>query len=369
MNDRTTLQSVRRRIDIVMIYRAAVCIFACLLLFTAGAMKLSMHFAPENLEELTLGNSLSLVIPPTLREDESMDGIDEGVLKQEIYTVESPKPPAAEKSAEGIYPITEIDMSSGAGAGEVLIRDSDSGKSVDIKSLLYAPYPKALSGGGFSNLSTADTPLVLIYHTHATECYTPDGACSYGADTSFRSTDSTENMVAIGAVMTEKLNSMGVPAIHCQTLHDAEDYNASYVNSLASVKEYLKQYPSIKYVFDVHRDAIIKENGEAYKPTCTLNGIKTAQTMTLVGTDAGGADHPYWQTNNMNLAIKLQNLLTSEYNGMARPINTRNASFNQQYAPGSLLFEVGSCANTLAEAKIAAENLATAIGEVILGNN
>ena len=67
----------------------------------------------------------------------------------------------------------------------------------------------------------------------------------------------------------------------------------------------------------------------------------------------------------MNLAVKLQYRLTSEYNGMARPINLRKLSFHQQYAPGSLLFEIGSCANTLEEAKNAAVNLAEAIADTI----
>ena len=91
--------------------------------------------------------------------------------------------------------------------------------------------------------------------------------------------------------MTEILNSRGIPTLHCEVLHDAEDYNASYDNSLATVKKYLKEYPSIKYVFDLHRDAMIRESGEALKAVSTINGKPTAQVMTLVGTDAGGADH------------------------------------------------------------------------------
>lgn len=339
------------------------CCIACTVIFASVALKLSDFFAPETIEGSVLGAYSGFKLPVTLREDEEMEPVREGVLKNEIFNVEEIK--ESDKGDDGVYPITEIDMSLGSAKGEVLLRDSDSGRSVDIKTLLASPYPQALRQDGISKVGTKAEPLVLILHTHATESFAEEGAASYTSAALFRSEDTSKNMVAVGRVMTEILNSRGIPTLHCEVLHDAEDYNASYDNSLATVKKYLKEYPSIKYVFDLHRDAMIRESGEALKPVCTINGKPTAQVMTLVGTDAGGADHSLWQENNMNLAVKLQYRLTSEYNGMARPINLRKLSFHQQYAPGSLLFEIGSCANTLEEAKNAAVNLAEAIADTI----
>lgn len=362
------LHSLRRRIDLSRIYRTFLCCVAAIAIAIAGALKLSEHFSPLNMESRTLQAQSLLKLPVTLREDEEMEPLWEGSLKNEIYYIEeSPILPGGEAEEEkgGFFPITEIDMSSGAARGEVLVRDSDSGICVDVERLLYSPYPPALKNDSFSTVSTAADPLVLILHTHATEAYSEEGASEYAENTSFRSTDTSKNVVAVGKVMADTLNSKGIPTLHCTILHDAEDYNASYDNSLETVKKYLKEYPSIKYVFDVHRDALIRETGEALKPVCQINGVKTAQVMTLVGTNAGGASHPNWEENNMNLAVKLQYGLTEDYNGMARPINTRRLSFHQQYAPGSLLFEIGSCANTLTEAKNAAANLAEAIAKVI----
>ena len=352
-----------RRINYTLIYRIFMCSVALAVIFAAAALKLSRYFAPKSLEDSVLEVYSGFKLPVTLREDEVMEPGREGLLKNEIFITEEIK--QGEKSSASVYPITEIDMSSGAAEGEVLIRDTDSGKSVNVKQLLSSPYPSALQGGGISKVSTGTEPLVLIIHTHATESFTEEGAESYTSDSSFRSTDTSKNMVAVGRVMAQTLNQRGIPTIHCEVLHDAEDYNASYDNSLATVKKYLSEYPSIKYVFDLHRDAMIRESGEALKPVCDINGKPTAQVMTLVGTDSGGAQHPLWQENNMNLAVKLQYTLTSEYNGMARPINLRKLSFHQQYAPGSLLFEIGSCANTLEEAKNAAANLGEAVADVI----
>ncbi len=362
------LHSLRRRIDLPRIYRTFLCCVAAIAIAVAGAIKLSEYFSPLNMESRTLQGQSLLKLPVTLREDEEMEPLWEGSLKNEIYYIEeTPILPESgkEEGKGGFFPITEIDMSSGAARGEVLVRDSDSGLNVDVEKLLYSPYPDALKNDSFSTVSTTSSPLVLILHTHATEAYTEEGSATYSENASFRNTDTSKNVVAVGKVMADILNSKGIPTLHCTVLHDAEDYNASYDNSLETVKKYLKEYPSIKYVFDIHRDAMIRETGEALKPSCNINGSKSAQIMTLVGTNAGGASHPNWEQNNMNLAVKLQYNLTEDFNGLARPINTRRLSFHQQYAPGSLLFEIGSCANTLEEAKTAAAYLAEGIAKTI----
>ncbi len=363
MSGQTTTQAIGRRFNYSLIYRVFMCSIACAVIFAAISLKLSYYFAPKSLENSVLGVYSGFRLPVTLREDEEMEPGREGLLKNEIFITEEIK--ETPRGNDSVYPITEIDMSSGAARGEILIRDSDSGQNVDVKKLLSSSYPEALKNDGISKVSTKKQPLVLILHTHATESFTEEGAVSYTSGTEFRSRDSSKNMIAVGKVMAGVLNERGIPTLHCETLHDAEDYNASYDNSLATVKKYLEEYPSIKYVFDLHRDALIRESGESLKPVCDISGKPTAQVMTLVGTDAGGADHALWRENNMNLAVKLQYKLTSDYNGMARPINLRKLSFHQQYAPGSLLFEIGSCANTLEEAKNAAVNLGNAIADVI----
>lgn len=369
MNTHTT-QRLRKSRSCCLIYRTFMCALALTAIFSGAAITLTEHFSPDNLENMAVESQYLLRLPATLREEEEMDPVSEGDLKDGVYIIKRTEQNKTEDNTaasgdDGVFPISETDLSSGAAQGQVLIRDTDSGLEVDIPTLLHSAYPNDLKTDTFTTVSTHPAPLVLILHTHATESYTEEGDVSYTADTSFRSTDTEKNVVAVGKVMADILNENGIPTLHCTLLHDAEDYTASYDRSLETVKKYLSEYPSIKYVFDVHRDAIIRENGEALKPVCDINGVKTAQVMTLVGTDAGGAEHPDWEENNMNLAVKLQYNLTSDHNGMARPINLRKLSFHQQYAPGSLLFEIGSCANTLTEAKNAAANLAEAIVKTI----
>lgn len=211
-----------------------------------------------------------------------------------------------------------------------------------------------------------DEPLVLIVHTHGTESFAPDGEVSVKPGPS-RSSDPESNMIAVGKVMSDLLNESGIPTLHCETMHDLESYRASYDLCADTIREYLAEHPSIKYVFDVHRDAVVRQNGDIVKPVCNINGSLSAQVMLLVGTNEKGADHPDWE-DNLTVAAKLQSKLIGKYRNFARPINIRGASFNEQFTKGSLLIEIGSSGNTLSEAKYAARLLTYQIAEMILEN-
>lgn len=204
-------------------------------------------------------------------------------------------------------------------------------------------------------------PLVLIYHTHGTEGYAEEGKVSYSASSLPRSTDITKNVVAVGEYLTEILNANGIPTVHCTIMHDNGSYNTAYTNSAKSVKEYLKKYPSIKYAFDIHRDALVGES-VVYKTLTYDESTPTAQLMFVVGTDEAGADHDGWR-RNLSFAVNAQHFLISRLNNIARPMSIRRSAYNQHYAHIGALIEVGTCVNTLAEAKAATEIL----GEVLSG--
>ncbi len=204
----------------------------------------------------------------------------------------------------------------------------------------------------------ASSPLVLIYHTHGTEAF---AECEEG---NYRSDDTDKNIVAVGRVLADALNEAGIPAIHCETMHDFESYNESYERSGKTVGEYLKKYPSIKYVLDVHRDGLERADGTVMVPVSTTYGTESAQMMIVVGSDENGADHPNWQ-DNLSFALMLQSEMYSLNASSIRAINLRASSFHQQCSPGALLLEIGSNGNTLDQAKNAAELCARALSAVI----
>ena len=262
------------------------------------------------------------------------------------------------------FPIVALDMSEKQTKDKLLCKN-DSKYSPDVNELAKSEYPIKYSKQVFSN--GADQPVVLIVHTHGTECYMPENTSTYTSDTPTRTQDKNNNVVAVGKVLADTLNDCGVPTIHCETMFDAQSYSDSYNLSEKAVIEYIKKYPSIQYVFDVHRDSIVRENNEKIKTLSLIDNTPTAQAMFVVGTDSGGADHPNW-TNNLTVASIFQYRLVEKYGTLMRPINIRYASFNAEHAPGSILIEIGTCGNTLSEAKNCANLLGKTISEIILND-
>ena len=206
---------------------------------------------------------------------------------------------------------------------------------------------------------TENAPTVLILHTHATEGYA-------GTD-GYRSQNPGENMISIGRQIATVLEAGGIGVLHDTTLHDDPNYNTSYSSARATIQQYLAQYPSIRLVLDIHRDA--SDDAEQQMVTsATAGGQHCAQLMMVVGTDAGGNRHPNWQ-ENLALALKLSALLEQENPGICRPINLRSERFNMDLTHGSLLVEVGAAGNTREEALIAANALAQAVLALSQGAN
>lgn len=265
-------------------------------------------------------------------------------------------PPA---DGEG-YPIEAADLS-GSGSVHALFNETD--YVPDTAALLSAalPFPDRTA---HRSLYGEDAPYILILHTHGTESFAPEGTDTYKESDAFRSTDTAENVVAVGTVMAEALRQAGIPVLHLTEMFDFASYNEAYTRSAAAVRKALAEHPSIQIVLDVHRDSIIRTDKTKIRPVTTVNGAQAAQFMLVVGTDFKGAAHPAWQ-DNLNFALKIQSTLLHTVPKFARSINLRGAGFNQQYAPGSLLLEVGSCGNTLDEAKRAGVLAAIAIADVV----
>ena len=112
-------------------------------------------------------------------------------------------------------------------------------------------------------------PQVLIMHTHTTESYRTGEELWCDPDYPFRSTDNSQNMVAVGAEIAAVLNDAGIATLQDTTQHDYPSYNGSYDRSKVTVERYLEQYPSIKVVLDIHRDAIQRENGSPVSAVAT----------------------------------------------------------------------------------------------------
>lgn len=197
-------------------------------------------------------------------------------------------------------------------------------------------------------------PQILIMHTHATESYEPYERDFYDSSFSSRTTDPTMNMIAVGDKIAAELEAAGIAVLHDTTLHDYPSYNGSYDRSRETVQKYLDDYPSIKIVLDVHRDAIERDSGDRIAPVAEINGKNAAQVMIISGCDDGTMDMPDYM-KNFRFAALLQNQLESDWEGLTRPVLFDYRKYNQDMTTGSILIEVGGHANSIDQALYSGE--------------
>ena len=261
--------------------------------------------------------------------------------------------------------VTEQQFGQGSGekyipCGAGSIKNNTRQTAADIAAEAAQPLPFAIE-------KDSAAPQVLIMHTHATEDYRLSAGLWFTPGDGARSTDRSINMCAVGRVMADTLNAAGICTLHDETLNDYPSYTGSYANSRAVVQQYLSQYPSIKIVLDVHRDAIETENGSRMAPVCTVNGRQAAQVMIICGCDNGTTVSLPNYRLNLRFAAAWETAMEGLYPGFTRPVLFSYRFYNQDLTPGSLLIEIGGHGNNLNEALYAGQLAAKGLAAALLG--
>ncbi len=192
-------------------------------------------------------------------------------------------------------------------------------------------------------------PRVLIYHTHTTEAFSPNG--NYNSDPN-------KSIVDVGEELkTELEKNYGVEVIHDKTVHDS-DFNNSYSKSRVTVERYLSQYKDFDLIIDMHRDAVYSKNSV----TMTMNGENVAKIMFVLT-----KKNPSFSKNQAvaNELIKISNDLFPGFCRGTYYYNYGNKYFNQDKSSNAILVEVGANVNTHQEAKNSAKYTARIIAEYL----
>lgn len=208
-------------------------------------------------------------------------------------------------------------------------------------------------------------PEILIMHTHTSEAYQLEESGYFDSSYTCRSLDSEKNIVAVGATIAKSLAEEGITVIHDGTIHDSPEYSGSYARSAETVKKILAEYPSVKVVLDIHRDAIEEDDGSMVAAVTNTDGKNAAQVMIISAADDGTYDLPEYM-ENFKLAALLQRQMESDYPGITRPVLFQYCHYNQQLTTGSLLIEVGSHGNSLEQAKYSGELIGKSIAKALL---
>ncbi len=257
-----------------------------------------------------------------------------------------------------------------AGATPIILQDlSYVERGIDYlnNETFYHPDVTALLQKDVSTVCGKE-PVVLILHTHTSEGYLQSDASYLEGDLgkATYTKDSERSVVAVGRAFAEALGKKGITAIHCTVMHDESGLSGSYARAAESIQFYLQQYPSIRYVVDIHRDAVLTAEGEYVKAATEVDGKRVAQILPVVGSDGGGEANKAWQSN-LAFALQLRQMLNANERALCRPVMLRNATYNQEMAPAALLLEIGTGANSIEEAIAAATLAGEAMAQLIKG--
>lgn len=199
---------------------------------------------------------------------------------------------------------------------------------------------------------------VLIIHTHTGEGYNQEGALYLDADDEefARSTDGSDGVVAVGALLAKRLNDAGIGTIHCKTVFDGESNRESYDRAAEAIAAFRMAYPSIVCVIDVHRSAAVDAQGSIVRSLAVKEGQSVAQTQVICGMGA-----ELTSKTNLALAMQLHQSMEKAFSDSCAAVICKEQVLNQDLAPFSLTLEIGSSGNTQAEALAAAEIVAASL--------
>ncbi len=294
----------------------------------------------------------------------------------ELWSSERAEAPARDDETEDIVTVpveeTPLDTSTATDNGipaKTLIPTDPSGYTVVGRTYISNSTEYALSIPALQELFSAEltneTPQILILHSHGSEAYTPSEDADIVWSGDHRTTDSRYNVVKVGDEMAAVFAEAGISVLHDRTLYDYPSYTGAYDRSLAAIQSYLAQYPSIRFILDIHRDAIEDSQGNEYKVVSEIDGVGTAAQLSIVvGSDGSGLTHPNWM-ENLRLAVAIQENALQKYPTLMRPVLLRNSRYNQHATTGSLLVEVGAAGNSPEEALLAGRLFAERMVEVL----
>lgn len=329
------------------------------IVFYAGYLYLDGGIKNENAPIFTFNAPNSLITKQNTVENDR-DGIlnfQGEVIPEDIFSLATPDP------SRKYYEVKEIDASKSPDKWVISVNDSTN-SGTDLNEFCERDFSENYSDYELFS----EEPLVLIYHTHTSESFEQSFRGFYYEDDIFRTEDTDKNVCAVGEAMKNALEKNGIKVIHDTTFHDVPAYSGAYSRSESTVMNYLNEYPSIKITIDLHRDAMITDEGLSYKPTVKIEGKKAAQMMLIAGCDVNneiGFDN--WE-ECLPFSLNVQKKAESLYPNLMRPLMFCRRNYNTYITSTSLLIEVGTQSNTLNEAVYSGKLMGNILSQVILEN-
>lgn len=221
----------------------------------------------------------------------------------------------------------------------------------------------AVSGGDASlwrapaSKATDGEPLVLIVHSHGGEGYTPRGTLYLDARAAVgRSDDAAYSVVGAGLALADALERSGICAVHLTERFDLTGNVGAFDRTAEAVAACLEQYPSIRYVIDVHRSAGLDPSGDLMRAVTWQGGAAVAQVAWIAPADGE--------------AISLAAALCEQMNGAGAHLcrSVQAEDFGQGWAfegVYTLRAEIGTAGNSAEETAESAEYIARSLAALV----
>lgn len=185
-----------------------------------------------------------------------------------------------------------------------------------------------------------EDPLIYIYNTHQTEEYTPSSFVEYSVMPTVQMND-----YILEEKFEEKNYQTVVEEKNIKEVLNKNGWNyaGSYQASRTFLEEAKKNYPTLKYFIDVHRDSLPKE-----RTTVTIENKNYATILFLIG-----LENPDY-AKNLEFTEKINTKLNEKYPNLSKGIYKKqgkgvNGVYNQDFSPYTILVEMGGPDNTIDE--------------------
>ena len=201
-----------------------------------------------------------------------------------------------------------------------------------------------------------DPPIIYVYNSHPTEEYSISTIGEYMLQ---------PTVIMNNYILEDIWNKNGYKTyVEEKSVKDILNnnnwnYASSYKASRILLEERKKEYPSLKYFIDVHRDSLKKD-----RTTTQIGNKKYAQILFIVG-----LENKNYQ-ENLIFTEKLVKKLDEKYPSLCKGIYKKegegvNGVYNQDFSPYTILIEIGGNENTTTEALNASIAFSKCFMEVI----
>jgi len=218
-----------------------------------------------------------------------------------------------------------------------------------------------LENNNSSSAVNKQEPLIYIYHSHNQESFFSETKVKDPIDAIHQS----KNITLVGERLSQALNKKNINNVHenSDIMGIQKKRGLSFAQSYSVSREFLsrnlKDNPSIKMVFDIHRDS--RKRNET---TIKIDGKDYARIKFILS----GLNNN--NEENIKFATQLHNKLQEKYPGLSIGVLVKNNAetkntYNQDLLNESVLMEIGGVENTLDEEYRTVDAFAEVIEEIL----